>query len=134
MGLKQEADRKNEAQIKPITKLHHVSTVPRLGSISKQEWLHEAPIRVKPRPNLEWRPRAKPVHSTDNPTPSNPSNSDHGMVLLTENALTDHSIDPLVALAGSSGDIIVCTWGTSSNWMLELRDGRRLTIPLSLIC
>jgi hypothetical protein len=26
-----------------------------------------------------------------------------------------------------------CTWGSSSDWVLELRDGRRLSIPISLI-
>ena len=32
-----------------------------------------------------------------------------------------------------AGEDIARTWGSSSNWMLELRDGRRITIPLSLI-
>jgi hypothetical protein len=25
------------------------------------------------------------------------------------------------------------TWGSSSDWVLELRDGRRLSIPMSLL-
>ena len=33
-----------------------------------------------------------------------------------------------------AGDLIQRTWGSASNWMLELRDGRRLSIPLFLIC
>jgi hypothetical protein len=46
-----------------------------------------------------------------------------------------------IVLCESAGDIVPLTnqlevdrtWGSSSDWVLELRDGRRLSIPLSLI-
>ena len=41
---------------------------------------------------------------------------------------------PMLALDTPSGDAFVnCTWGSSSDWVLELRDGRRISIPLSLL-
>ena len=87
--------------------------MPRPERLSKPKWIHEELIKVKPKPNLEWRPQAKPNHSIGNPSPSNPSNSDLNLVLLTENALTPSAIDPVVAIAGHSGDIINRTWGMS---------------------
>ena len=33
-----------------------------------------------------------------------------------------------------SGKAVTRTWGSSSDWVLELRDGRRLSIPVSLLC
>ena len=32
------------------------------------------------------------------------------------------------------GDEVTRTWGSSSDWVLELRNGKRISIPLSLIC
>ena len=44
------------------------------------------------------------------------------------------SIAPAVTISHPpAGEDIARTWGSSSNWMLELRDGRRITIPFFLI-
>ncbi len=41
---------------------------------------------------------------------------------------------PMLALDTPSGDAFVNrTWGSSSDWVLKLRDGRRISIPLSLL-
>jgi hypothetical protein len=48
--------------------------------------------------------------------------------------VTPNQEQPILALDTPSGDAFVNrTWGSSSDWVLELRDGRRISIPLSLL-
>ncbi|GMY12591.1 hypothetical protein FCV25MIE_07830 [Fagus crenata] len=71
-----------------------------------------------------------------NPNLLDLSGSDPPQIKLTENALTNSfSLEPAVMITNLPvGDVIDRNWGSSSNGVLELRDGRRITIPLSLIC
>ena len=48
--------------------------------------------------------------------------------------VTPNQEQPILALDPPSGDASVnCMWGSSSDWVLELRDERRISIPLSLL-
>ena len=55
-------------------------------------------------------------------TPSNNTETKVTLFSSCENTLADF------------GNEVTCTWGSSSDWVLELRDGKRISISLSLIC
>jgi hypothetical protein len=57
--------------------------------------------------------------------PSVPSGSE----LANEGTIITHDF----VVPGSEPTEVDRTWGSSSEWVLELRDGRRVTIPLSLV-
>ena len=74
----------------------------------------------------ESRPMA--VSCTAAPPQADPF-APSGSGFVDEGAILPHAS----AVPGSELTKVDRTWGSSSEWVLELRDGRRVTIPLSLI-
>ena len=109
------------------------------------------PIRQK----WTWRPKAR-----SNPASTKPDSSMAGPVgpslspetsssLIPETSssldISNSSLDTpnsdpssftavqQTAIIPHPGEVVTRTWGTASDWVLELRDGRRLSVPVSLL-
>ena len=76
----------------------------------------------------ESESRSMAVSCTAVPPQADPS-APSGSGFVDEGAIVPHAS----AVLGSELTEVDRTWGSSSEWVLELRDGRRVTIPLSLI-
>ncbi|GMY39278.1 hypothetical protein FCV25MIE_34522 [Fagus crenata] len=89
-----------------------------------------------------WRPKTK-----SNPVSTQPGSSMVGPALTPSSLIPETSTsfdtpksDPSssnevqnMAIIPHPGEVVTRTWGTSSDWVLELWDGRRLSIPVSLL-
>jgi hypothetical protein len=93
----------------------------------RQKWAW----RPKPRshPGLT-RPDSATTGPALTPSPHIPESSS------LENSKQDPSSSDVVQhmdIIPHPGEVVTRTWGTSSDWVLELRGGRRLSIPVSLL-
>ena len=98
----------------------------------------------KPRTHLKTQNNIKPVIvseiQTKTPVPSEQPKTLESAEVQTripessekvETQVREHAAKCLVT--GSLNDGVHRTWGSSSDWVLQLRDGKRISIPLSLI-
>ncbi|GMY08291.1 pentatricopeptide repeat-containing protein [Fagus crenata] len=133
LNLETKDTKKLETQA-PAKPLPIVTNGPR--PVFKGDKANLPPANTKPKPTrFEWRPRVGQPNTVGliNPlTPSGPK-LPHLIALEPKQIPAPPSHSVVVYEPPVSGDLIQRTWGSVSNWMLELRDGRRLSIPLSLI-
>ena len=141
-------------KIQPIKRTHPISqknisseaSTQAESSNSKPSTSEMPPIPLSPNPfhalSSEWG-----VESTETPEAQLSSlvQGQSSRELESSKALTlvsTHSNDTETKVTVSSacettlagfGDEVTRTWGSSSDWVLELRDGKRISIPMSLI-
>uniref|UniRef100_A0A2N9HZL3 Endonuclease/exonuclease/phosphatase domain-containing protein n=1 Tax=Fagus sylvatica TaxID=28930 RepID=A0A2N9HZL3_FAGSY len=84
-----------------------------------------------PQPKWIWQPRVKPAKEKNTMAPM-PKALTLALPTQTETQLPLTSAHANHTVADPS-DRVHRSWGSSSDWVLELRDGKRISIPLSLI-
>jgi hypothetical protein len=79
-------------------------------------------------------PRNPIKANSGRPNPTVPSKLEQKLPATPGNALA-LTLDPSIveAFIQQPNHLVDRTWGSSSDWVLELRDGKRLSIPLSLL-
>ena len=130
---------------KPITAPNAVG--PKLESKARAKPKRSRTRFQKPKKTkFAWRPKSiskpKPIPSQPASLPTTSQQSDSPGPALTFHHVPEASSSSgspqtpdsdVTALVPHSGEAVTRTWGSSSDWVLELRDGRRLSIPVSLL-
>ena len=105
---------------------------------------HVKPIQPVKATKLVWRPRVGvgPSAVADSCLPQGQIETRASEIFIPDSSTQPNQMvlvapnqeQPMLALDTPSGDAFVNrTWGSSSDWVLEQRDGRRISIPLSLL-
>ena len=142
---------------KPSTsaeKARDIAAVPTVSDDTVSEvdtWAHQVrhgkkmivpeipPIPLSPNPFYALSVSEMGETSTESPEPLVSSEILESSTALTLVSTPSDNAENKVTLLSSSeksagfGDEVTRTWGSSSDWVLELRDGKRISIPLSLI-